>query len=259
MRAAAACLAAFACAGLCPADEKPKLTLEITAPKEVYPDERVVVKAEIYNGGKDDAHAVRAIDGSFDGLRSVVSYRWVVKSNGKLVPRRTDVVRIDNHVNALRDEDVLAVKAGKSADLQVEGFGRFENFYDLKEPGKYTVVLRYELDPTGREKGSDAANKLVAKQPAVELESKAVEVTVLPWPAALAAAADKVKAAEAKVQIVKQFAETVAKNPNATPAERDAAGERLKRAQAALDEAVAGHVAKLAEFSRKREEDRKRK
>ena len=184
MRAVVVCLAALAAPALAAAAEKPALVLEVIAPKEVYPDEPIDVKAVIHNTGKEDAYVVRAIDGSFDRLRSVVDYKWVVKKGADRVPRRSDVVRIDSQVNSLDDADVLLVKAGKQADPQAHGFGQFSQYHDLRVPGKYTIALSYELNPGGREKGSDTANQLIQKQPAVLIESKAVEVTVLPFPPA---------------------------------------------------------------------------
>jgi hypothetical protein len=259
MRAVVVCLAVLAAPVLAAAADKPALVLEVLAPKEVYPDETIDVKAVIRNTGKEDAYVVRAIDGSFDRLRSVVDYKWVVKKGADRVPRRTDVVRIDSQVNALDDADVLLVKAGKQVDPQAHGFGQFSQYHDLRVPGKYTIALTYELNPGGREKGSAAANQLIQKQPAVLIESKAVEVTVLPFPPVVAAAEDKMKAASARAQIVRQFAEMVEKNANSTAKERDAAAERLKRAEAALEEATADHAAKFEEFKKKRAEERKKK
>lgn len=262
MRAAVACLAVLACAGLGRADDppKPKLAIELTAPKEVYPDEGVVVKATVCNVGRTDAYVVRAIDGSFDRYRSVVGYWWVVKKDGQVVPPKKQSVIIDYYTpSPLADADVVLVKGGKEADMRVHVVGDIQEYYRFNVPGKYTIKLNYELHPDGTEKGSKEALKLIREQPAVQVESEAVEVTVLPWPAAVAAAADKVKLAEAKVQIVKKFAEGVVNNPNSTAADRDAAGERLKRAQAALDEATAEHVTRLIEFNKKREEERKKK
>jgi hypothetical protein len=259
MRVATACLAVLALAPFAAADEKPSLVLEVTVPKAVYPDEPIAVKTAIRNTGKTDAYVVRVIDGSFDGLRSVVSYRWIVKKGGERVPRRTDVFRIDNYVNALDDADVLLLKPGKAVEPWVGGFGSFENYHDLRVPGKYTVALSYELNPAGSEKGSQKALQLIQKQPAVLIESKPVEVTVLPFPPAVAAAEDKMKTADARAQIVRKFALMVEANANSTAQERDAAAERLKRAEAALEEATAAHAAKFAEFQKKRAEDRKKK
>lgn len=241
------------------AADKPDLTIEITAPKSVYPDEQVKVSAVIRNNGKTDAYIVRAIDGSFDNLRSVVAYKWIVKKGGQPQFRRTDVVRIDNMVNALAADDVLLVKAGKTVDPQVGGFGNFPSYHDLSVPGKYTIALRFELNPAGREKGVEKALDPIRDQGAVLIDSEAIEVTVLPWPPAIAAAEDKLKAASARLQIVRQFAETVAKNPNATAEERDAASERLKRAQAVFDEAKIEQAVKVAEFKKQRDEERKKK
>lgn len=241
------------------ADDKPKLAIELTGPKEMYPDEQFAPKAVIHNDGNADVYIVRAIDGSFDNLRSVVSYKWIVKKNGQAVSRRTDVVRIDGHVNGLRPDDVILVKKGKSADPGANGFGNFASYYNIETPGKYTISLSYELTPNGFEKGDANALKLAQSQAAVRVESKPIEVTVLPFPPAIAAAADKVKLAEAKLQIVQQFAETVAKNNNSTAEERDAAAERLKRARAVLDDLTADHAGKMTEFKKKRDEERKKK
>jgi hypothetical protein len=259
MRSVLICLAVLAPGGLTAADEKPALVLEVIAPKEVYPDEQVEVRAVFRNAGKTDAYVVRAIDGSFHGLRSVVDYRWVVKKGADRVPRRTDIVRIDDYVNALDDADVLLVKAGKSVDPQVGGFGNFGNHHDLRVPGKYTIALSYELNPAGSEKGSTTALRLVRKQPAVLVEAKPVEVTVLPFPPAVAAAEDRMKTAAARAQIVRQFALAVEANANATAQERDAAAERLTRAEAALVEATAEHATKMEEFRKKRAAERKEK
>ncbi len=92
--------------------QKPKLELELSAPKEIYPDEVVTMKAVVHNLGKEDAYVMRNVDGAFHGLRNVVDFRYVVKKNGQLVLRRTDVVRIDNLVNTIRPGDLVTVAPG---------------------------------------------------------------------------------------------------------------------------------------------------
>lgn len=96
-------------------------------------------------------------------------------------------------------------------------------------------------------------------RPAVLLDSQTIEVPLHPWSPAIAAAEDKMKAAAARLQIVRQFAETVEKNPNSTAEERDAAAERFKRATIILEETKTEHAAKIAEFKKKRDDDRKKK
>jgi hypothetical protein len=93
----------------------------------------------------------------------------------------------------------------------------------------------------------------------VLVTSRPVEVTVLPFPVAAAAAEDKMKAAEARLKIIEQFAVMVEANANSTARQRDEAVERLKRAQAVLDAATADHAAKYAEFRKERDEKRKKK
>src|SRR5436190_8323279 len=88
---AAVVLAVLALPALARADEKPKFAIELTAPKEVYPDEAVTVKAAIRNLTTGDVQVLRDVDGAFDGLRGAADFRWVVKFNGQLMARRTDV------------------------------------------------------------------------------------------------------------------------------------------------------------------------
>ena len=251
-------LAVLALPALARADEKPKFIIELTAPKEVYPDEAVAVtvKAAIRNLTKEDAQVLRDVDGAFDGLRGAADFRWVVKFNGQLMARRTDVVRIDNLVNTIRAGDLVKVPAGKAADLGI-GFGRIENQYKLQTPGKYTIELRYEFDPSANDKIDPDLLPTLRKLNGVTAEGKA-EVTILPFPLEVAKAEEKLKVATAKHQIVTQFADTIAKNPNATAAERDAAAERLKRATAALEEATEAHNTAMEAFRKKRAEDRKK-
>jgi hypothetical protein len=237
------------------AEEKPRLQIELTAPKEIYPDEAVTVKAALRNIGKEDLQVLRDVDGAFDGLRNVVSFRWVVKTNGQLVPRRTDIVRIDNFVNTIGAADLVKVPAGKTADL---GIGSFETYYNLKTPGKYTIALTYEFDPSAGDKIAPGFRAALDKLSGVTAEGK-IELTILPFPVAVAAAGDKLKAAQARQQIARQLAEAVVANPAATAAERDAAAERLKRATAVAAEAAETYAEKLAEFRKKRDEQRKKK
>jgi hypothetical protein len=157
---------------------------------------------------------------------------------------------------------VVPVKAGQTADSQADGFGDFTTYYLLNVPGKYTITLTYEPNPNGSEKlgaGGDQALKIVQKLPAGRIESKPIEVTVLPFPPAISAAQDKLRLAQAKHQIVVQFADAVEKNPSATKAERDAATERVNRAAEALKDVQDDYEAKMAEFRKKRDEERKKK
>lgn len=237
------------------ADEKPKVEIELTAPKEIYPDEYITVKAVLRNAGKDEIQVMKNVDGAFWGLRSVVDFRWVVKKNGQLVLRRTDVVRIDNYINTITANDLVKVPAGKVADL---GADNFHTHYKITQPGKYTIELRYEFDPSAGDKIEDGLRPKLKNLTPVSAEGKA-EVTILSFPVAVTAAEEKLKVAQAKQQIANTLAEAVVKNPNATAAERDAAAERLKRAAALTTEATADYDAKMAEFRKKREEDRKKK
>jgi hypothetical protein len=254
---AAIVLAVLALPALARAEDKPKFTLELTAPKEIYPDEAITVKAAIHNATKEDTQVLRDVDGAFDGLRGTVDFRWVVKADGKLLARRTDIVRIDNHVNSIGVGDLVKVPAGKTADLGI-GFGRIDNFYNLRTPGKYTIELRYEFDPTAGDKTDSDARTALQKLGGVRAEGK-VELTVLPFPLQVTKAEEKLKVAQAKHQIVTQFAETLAKNPNATAAERDTAAERLKRATAVLADATEEYTAAMTAFRKQRDEDRKKK
>lgn len=238
------------------AEEKPKLEIELSAPKEIYPDETLKVTAVIRNAGKEDVHVLPAVDGAFDGLRGVVAYKWTVKKNARVVPRRNDLARFDNMVNAIAANELALVKPGKSVDARV---GSFDTYYQIDTPGKYTIALTYEFDPTGADKvESPALLKKLQALPAAAAKGE-IEVTLVPFPPAVAAAQDKWKAATARHQLVAQFAELTAKNPNATAAERDEAAARLKRASAVLDEASTEYNLKMAEFRKKREEERKKK
>lgn len=254
---AIAVLVVLALPALARADDPPKFTIELTAPKEIYPDEQLDVKAAIRNNTKNDAEVLRDIDGAFDRLRAAADFRWVMKKDGKLMAQRKDVVRIDNFINTIDVGDIIKVPAGKTADLGV-GFGRIDNYYKFDGPGKYTVELRYEFDPTAADKMSDAAKKAFQNLNGVTAEGK-VEVTVLPFPVEVTKAEEKLKVAQAKHQIIKQLADTIAKNPNAPAAERDAAAERLKRATATLEEATTAHNEVMEAFRKKRAEDRKKK
>lgn len=248
-------LALLAVPALVLADEKPKLEIEMTAPKELYPDEEVAVRVAIRNAGKETVHVLTAVDGAADGLRNMVEYKWTVTKNGQPMSRRTDIRRIDDHVNTITASDLVAVAPGKTMNPRLE---RLDYKYNLNTPGKYVIALTYSFDPSGRDKADADVLKTMQKLPAAKAEGK-IEVSVVPFPPAVAAALDKMKAAQARHQLLMQFAETVAKNPNATAAERDAAAERLKRATAALDEAAAESNAKMAEFRKKRDEERKKK
>jgi hypothetical protein len=252
----AAVFAVFALPALaCAADEKPKVEIELTAQKEIYPDEQLRVKAVIRNAGKDEIQVMKNVDGAFYGLRSVVDFRWVVKKNGQLVLRRTDVVRIDDFINTITANDLVKVPAGKEADL---GADTFDNHYKITTPGKYTIELRYEFDPSAGDKIEAGLRPKLKNLTAISAEGQ-VEVTVLSFPLAVTAAEEKMKVAQAKQQIANTLAEAVVKNPNATAAERDAAAERLKRTTALVAEATEDYNAKMAEFRKKREEDRKKK
>ncbi len=234
---------------------KPKLEIELTAPKELYPDEAVNVKAVIRNAGKESVHVVKCVDGAADALRNMVEYKWKVTKNGQAVSRRTDIVRIDDFVNTITAADLVAVPAGKVMNPELD---RFDHRYNLNTPGKYVITLTYIFDPIGRDKADDAVLKKMKDLPAARADGK-VEVTIVPFPPAVAAVEDKWKAAQARHQLLVQFAETVAKNPNATAAERDAAAERLKRATANLTEASTEYNAKMAEFRKTRDAERKKK
>jgi hypothetical protein len=237
------------------AEDKPKFRIELTAPKEIYPDEVPAVSAALKNTGTEDVQVLRDVDGAFDGLRNVVDFRWIVKTKGQLVLRRTDVVRIDNFVNTIDTGDLVKVPAGKSADL---GISAFATYYNLKTPGKYTITLTYEFDPSVGDKMAPAARTALTKLSGVRAEGT-TELTILPFPVAVSAAEDKMKAAQARQQIARQLAEAVVKNPSATATERDAAAERLKRTTAVMAEATENYNEKLAEFRKKREEERKKK
>ncbi|MBM3980207.1 MAG: hypothetical protein FJ304_07970 [Planctomycetes bacterium] len=237
-------------------DEKPNLKIELTAPDAVYPDETVTVKAVIRNAGKGDVYVLQATDGAYDGLLNMVEYRWSATKNGQRMARRTDVVRIDGVLGFIGADDVVLVKPGQT---MTPHNGSVESYYDLRTPGKYALTLTYTYDPLGTDKvATPALLKQMKALPAAKAEGT-VEVTVRPFPPALAAAADKLKAAEARHQLVMTFAETVAKNPASTAAERDAAAERLKRATAILTEAKTEHAEKLTAFRKQRDEDRKKK
>jgi hypothetical protein len=237
-------------------DEKPNLKIDLTAPDAVYPDESVVVKAVIRNAGKGDVIVVQATDGAFDGWLNMVEYRWSATKNGQRMARRTDIRRIDGVYGSIGADDLVLVKPGKT---MTPHNGPVENYYDLRTPGKYALTLTYTYDPLGTDRvATPALLKQMKALPAAKAEGT-VEVTVRPFPPALAAAVDKLKAAEARHQLITTFAETVAKNPASTAAERDAAAERLKRATALLTEAKSDHDEKLAAFRKQRDEDRKKK
>lgn len=253
---AATGLVLLASASITHADEKPKFTIELSAPKEIYPDEVPSVKAAIRNNTREDATVLRDVDGAFDLLRGTVDFRWVVKRNGQLLPRRTDVKRIDNHVNTIGVQDLVKVPAGKSADLGI-GFGNISTYYKFTEPGKYTIELRYEFDPAAGDKVSPAARDALRKLKGVAAEGK-VEVAVVAFPAELTAAEGKLKVAQARHQIAQQVAEAVGTNPNATADERAAAAARVERAAAVLKGTQGEYDAKLEQFRKKREEQRKK-
>lgn len=238
------------------AAEQPKLEIDLSAPKEIYPDETLNVTAVIRNAGKEDVHVLPALDGAFDGLRGMVTYKWTVKKNAQVIARRNDIRRFDNLVNPISASELALVKPGKPVDPRV---GSFDTYYRLDTPGKYTITLTYEFDPTGRDPvESPALLKRLQALPAATAKGE-IEVALVPFPPAVAAVQDRLKAATARHQLVSRFAELTAKNPNATAAERDEAAGRLKRATAVLAEARDEYDAKLAEFRKKREDERKKK
>lgn len=244
-------------AGTCAraADEKPAFEIELTAQKSLYPDETVALKATVRNAGKGDGFVLGPVDGAFDGLRAMVSYRERVTLNGKAVARRTDIRRIDNYVNTIRPEDLIAVKAGQRAALPL---GYVTQYYQFATPGKYELALTYEFDPGAGDKiAGGAFEKQVRALPAAKATGK-VEFAVLPFPPAIAAAEDAWKAAQARHQLITTFAETVVKNPASTAQERDAAAERLKRATANLSAASEAYNEKMAEFRKERDAERKK-
>jgi hypothetical protein len=237
------------------ADEKPAFEIELTAQKSLYPDETLALKATVRNAGKGDGFVLGPVDGAFDGLRAMVSYRERVTLNGNRVARRSDIRRIDNFVNTIRTEDLIAVKAGQRAALPV---GYVTQYYQFATPGKYEFALTYEFDPDAGDKIEGGAfEKKVRALPAAKATAK-VEFSVLPFPPAIAAAEDAWKAAQARHQLITTFAETVAKNPASTAQERDAAAERLKRATANLTAAAEAFNEKMAEFRKERDAERKK-
>jgi hypothetical protein len=244
-------------AGTCArgADEKPAFEIELTAQKSFYPDETVALKATVRNTGKGDGFVFGPVDGAFDGLRAMVSYRERVTLNGKAVSRRSDIRRFDNLVNTIRPGDLIEVKAKQRAALPV---GYVTQYYQFTTPGKYEFALTYEFDPAAADKIEGGAfEKKVRALPAVKATAK-VEFAVLPFPPAVAAAEDAWKAAQARHQLITTFAETVAKNAASTAQERDAAAERLKRATANLSAAAEAYNEKMAAFRKERDADRKK-
>jgi hypothetical protein len=180
---ALAVVAVLAVPALARADDKPKPKLEIepsASQKEIYPDENVGMKAVIRNAGKSDVQVMRNVDGAFDGLRGPVSFKWVVKREGQLVPRRKGVVRIDNFLNTIKIGDIITVEAGKTTSLYVDNF---DTYYELTAPGKYTIELRYEFDPTAGDKMDDKAKAALKNLTGVSITGK-TELTILPFPLA---------------------------------------------------------------------------
>jgi hypothetical protein len=237
------------------ADEKPAFEIELTAQKSLYPDETLDLKATVRNTGKGDGFVLGPVDGAFDGLRAMVSYRERVTLNGKAVARRTDIRRFDNLVNTIRPEDLIAVKAGQKAALPVDNATQF---YEFATPGKYELALTYEFDPAAADKiEGGALEKKVRALPATKATAK-VEFAVLPFPPAVAAAEDALKTARARHQIATTFAQAVAKDPTATAQERDLAAERVKRATANVTAATDALNEKMAAFRKERAAERQK-
>jgi hypothetical protein len=253
MRPALALL--FLAAPLARADEKPAFEIDLTVQKSFYPDEFPDLKCTIRNAGKGDGFVLGPVDGAFDGLRAMVSYRERVTFNGQAHPRRTDLRRIDNYVNAIRATDLVSVKAGQKAQLPVNYVAQF---YTFTTPGKYTVALTYEFDPMAADKiDGGAFEKKVRALPAVKASGK-VEFAVLQFPPAVAAAEDAWKAARARRELLATFAETVRADPKATADERAAALARVERATANLSAAAEVYNAKMADFRKERAADRQK-
>lgn len=251
----AALVALVLAAAVARADEKPAFEIDLTAQKSFYPDEYPDIKCTIRNAGKGDGFVFGPVDGAFDGLRAMVSYRERVTFNGQGHPRRNDIRRIDNLVNSIRPEDLLAVKAGQKAAVTVEYVTRL---YHFTTPGKYTFALTYEFDPDAADKITGGAfEKQVRALPAVKATAK-VEFAVLPFPPAVAAAEDAWKAAQARRDLLATFAETVRTNPAATADERAAALARVERATANLNAAAEVYNAKMADFRKERAAERQK-
>jgi hypothetical protein len=255
MRAFSIVLLLVLCPHVLRGEEKPQVEIVLTTQKEIYPDEKVAVKVAIKNSGKDDVHILQAVDGAFDGLRQFVDYRWAVKREKIAVPQRNDIRRIDNFVNAIQPADLVVVKPGKEMMPHV---GEVGDYFKFDTPGKYTITLTYKYTPNTTDKvSSPALLKQLQGLPQITAKGE-VELKIVPFPPQVAVAEDQWKAAQARHQLIVQFAQTVEKNPNATAVERDAAAERLKRATAVLAEAKTNYEEKLAIFRKKRDEERKK-
>ena len=97
-------------------------------------------------------------------------------------------------VNTISESELVAIPAGKVMDPQI---GQLETYFDLSTPGKYTITLIYEFDPSGRDKvESTVLLQKMQKLPAARAEGK-TEVTILPFPLEVTKADEKVKAATA--------------------------------------------------------------
>jgi hypothetical protein len=212
MRPALALL--FLAAPLARADEKPAFEIDLTVQKSFYPDEFPDLKCTIRNAGKGDGFVLGPVDGAFDGLRAMVSYRERVTFNGQAHPRRTDLRRIDNYVNAIRATDLVSVKAGQKAQLPVNYVAQF---YTFTTPGKYTVALTYEFDPMAADKiDGGAFEKKVRALPAVKASGK-VEFAVLQFPPAVARGKRRARGASCSPPSRKRCAPTRRRRPTSAP------------------------------------------
>lgn len=231
------------------------LVVQLTGPDQVYPDELTRVRAAFKNTGKSPVRVVIPLDGSQEGVRRV-RYDWAVAANEqKLVPKVTGRGPFNPKDAPLKGGEVVVLKPGETMPL----FLAFAagDFFDLRQPAVYEITLTYRYDPSGPAEvasGADGEKTLAEmnRLAKVAVASAPLRVKVLPYPPQLAAADAKLKAAQARLELLRGVLKEVLDSPDAPKAEQAAAGERLERAEKAYLE-VEGEFKKLkAEFDKTR-------
>lgn len=224
-----------------PEDRSP-LVIELTGPSQLYPDELTRIRATVRNRGKEPARFVIPLDGSQEGFRKV-RYEWAATANEqKLTPKVSGRGEFDPRKSPIKGGEIVVLKPGEEMPLFLPFAAG--DFFDLHQPSVYEITLVYRFDPKGPK---DVAQGKEGEKTLAELESlskvtvtsEPLRIRVLPYPPQLAAADAKLKAATARLELLRGILKEVLENPDAPKAEQAAAGERLERAEKAYLEVEA--------------------
>jgi hypothetical protein len=240
-------------------EERSGLAIELTGPAKLYPDELTRVRATLKNTGKEPARVVIPLDGAQEGVRKV-RYDWAVVANDQpLTPKVTGRGNFDPKQSPIKGGEVVVLKPGEEMPLFLPFAAG--DFFDLRQPAVYEITLTYCFDPKGPKdvaQGQDGEKTLAEMESLskVTVSSEALRIRVLPFPPQLEAADAKLKAAQARLELLRGVLKEVMDNPDAPKAEQAAAGERLERAEKAYLEVEKEFTKLLAEFDKTRPKKR---